>query len=80
MEKLSLTFRLLRKIGLNYSEEDCRGMFQSGNAVFMPNWPYVWALANDPACEVAGKIEVDFSLRGVMLVPWAEFAAQLDFV
>lgn len=43
---------------LNYSEEDCRGMFQSGNAVFMPNWPYVWALANDSSCEVAGKIDV----------------------
>lgn len=43
---------------LNYSEEDCRGMFQCGNAVFMPNWPYVWALANDQASEVAGKIAV----------------------
>lgn len=43
---------------LNYSEEDCRGMFQCGNAVFMPNWPYVWALANDKESEVAGKIAV----------------------
>lgn len=43
---------------LNYSEEDCRGMFQCGNAVFMPNWPYVWALANNEASEVSGKIAV----------------------
>lgn len=43
---------------LNYSEEDCRGMFQCGNAVFMPNWPYVWALANNKESGVAGKITV----------------------
>lgn len=43
---------------LNYSEEDCRGMFQSGNALFMPNWPYVWALANDASTPVSGKIDV----------------------
>lgn len=43
---------------LNYSEEDCRGIFQRGNAVFMPNWPYVWALANDPSTDVANKIGV----------------------
>jgi trehalose/maltose transport system substrate-binding protein len=43
---------------LNYSEEDARGMFQSGNAVFMRNWPYAWSLLNDPSTAVAGKIGV----------------------
>ena len=47
---------------LNYSEEDARGVFQSRNAVFMRNWPYAWALMNEPSTSVAGKI-------GVMSIP-----------
>lgn len=47
---------------LNYSEEDARGMFQSGQAVFMRNWPYAWSLMNEPSTPVAGKI-------GVMPIP-----------
>jgi trehalose/maltose transport system substrate-binding protein len=43
---------------LNYSEEDARGVFQSGNAVFMRNWPYAWSLLNDPSTAVAGKVGV----------------------
>jgi trehalose/maltose transport system substrate-binding protein len=43
---------------LNYSEEDARGMFQSGNAVFMRNWPYAWSLMNDHNTVVAGKVGV----------------------
>jgi trehalose/maltose transport system substrate-binding protein len=43
---------------LNYSEEEARGVFQSGNAVFMRNWPYAWALGNADDSAVKGKIGV----------------------
>ncbi|MFZ1428526.1 MAG: ABC transporter substrate-binding protein [Geminicoccaceae bacterium] len=43
---------------LNYSEEEARGVFQSGNAVFMRNWPYAWALGQAADSAVKDKIGV----------------------
>ncbi len=49
---------------LNYAEEEARGLFQSGNAVFMRNWPYAWALMNAPDSPVHGRVGVAALPRG----------------
>ncbi|HEX5078957.1 MAG TPA: ABC transporter substrate-binding protein [Geminicoccaceae bacterium] len=49
---------------LNYAEEEARGVFQSGNAVFMRNWPYAWALGNADDSAVKGKIAVSTLPKG----------------
>jgi trehalose/maltose transport system substrate-binding protein len=43
---------------LNYAEEESRGVFQSGQAVFMRNWPYAWALAQSEDSPVRGRVGV----------------------
>ena len=43
---------------LGYDEEQARGAFQSGKAVFMRNWPYAWALVNAPDSPVKDKVGV----------------------
>ncbi len=43
---------------LNYAEEDARGVFQSGGAVFMRNWPYAWSLAQGMDSPVRGQVGV----------------------
>lgn len=43
---------------LTYQEEESRGVWQTGNAVFMRNWPYAYALGNGDDSAVKGKFEV----------------------
>jgi trehalose/maltose transport system substrate-binding protein len=43
---------------LNYTEEEARGAFQSGSAVFMRNWPYAWPLANAADSPVRDKVGI----------------------
>lgn len=41
-----------------YGEEETRLLFQSGQSVFLRNWPYVWRLANAEGSKVRGKIAI----------------------
>jgi len=43
---------------LNYEEEEARGVFQSGQALFMRNWPYAWALAQSADSPVKDRVGV----------------------
>ena len=49
---------------LNYAEEESRGVFQAGHAVFMRNWPYAWALAQADGSMIRGKVGVAVLPRG----------------
>ncbi len=42
----------------SFHEEDARITFQLGQAVFMRNWPYAWALLNGSDSALAGKVGV----------------------
>ena len=39
---------------LAYQEEESRGVWQTGNAVFMRNWPYAYSLGNSADSKVKG--------------------------
>ncbi|MBB5551129.1 ABC transporter substrate-binding protein [Rhizobium lentis] len=43
---------------LAYQEEESRGVWQTGNAVFMRNWPYAYSLGNGADSAVRGKFDV----------------------
>lgn len=43
---------------LAYGEEESRGVWQTGNAVFMRNWPYAFSLGNTDDSPIKGKFEV----------------------
>ncbi|WP_445010445.1 ABC transporter substrate-binding protein [Vreelandella stevensii] len=42
----------------NYMEEEARGVFQAGNAVFMRNWPYAWSLGQADGTPIQHKSSV----------------------
>jgi trehalose/maltose transport system substrate-binding protein len=43
---------------LAYQEEESRGVWQTGNAVFMRNWPYAFALGNGADSKVKDMFDV----------------------
>lgn len=50
---------------LNYEEEESRGVFQSGKAVFMRNWPYAYKLAQAPDSPIKDKVAMTALPKGV---------------
>ena len=59
---------------LNYAEEEARGVFQSGNAVFMRNWPYARTLAESEGSPVRGLVGVAALPAGVGALGGAQLA------
>jgi trehalose/maltose transport system substrate-binding protein len=43
---------------LSYQEEEARGVWQTGNAAFMRNWPYAYGLGNGDDSAVKGLFDV----------------------
>ncbi|QYF92588.1 ABC transporter substrate-binding protein [Massilia sp. PAMC28688] len=49
---------------LSAREEESRAMFQTGDAVFLRNWPYVWSVVNAPDSPIRGKVGIAALPRG----------------
>ncbi|HWK65216.1 MAG TPA: ABC transporter substrate-binding protein [Rhizobiaceae bacterium] len=49
---------------LAYQEEEARGVWQTGNAVFMRNWPYAYELGNHEDSAVKGLFDVTTLPKG----------------
>src|SRR3712207_8995832 len=55
---------LFRSGVLNYDEEETLKIFQSGDAVFMRNWPSAWPLVNAEDSRVRGMVGIAVLPKG----------------
>jgi multiple sugar transport system substrate-binding protein len=55
----AITSAVVPASALTWQEEQVRFAFQNGQAAFMRNWPYAWALVNEAGVsQVAGRVSV----------------------
>jgi multiple sugar transport system substrate-binding protein len=52
----TITSGLSPRSVISSAEEETRRVFQDGRAVFLRNWPYVWAEVQKPGSPVRGKV------------------------